>query len=117
MRSTVPEGCFLNEWLGNGGAARRSRRSPPRPTRRAGSRFCGPRGAGQTLLDQALDFIEMTLERNKATIVRQVSQKAWRWMPKWVDDMIAAKVVNGLSETLREMRDPEHPWREDRRTR
>jgi uncharacterized membrane-anchored protein YjiN (DUF445 family) len=26
--------------------------------------------------------------------------------------MIAAKVINGLTETLREMRDPHHPWRE-----
>jgi uncharacterized membrane-anchored protein YjiN (DUF445 family) len=26
--------------------------------------------------------------------------------------MIAAKVINGLTETLREMRDPDHPWRE-----
>jgi uncharacterized membrane-anchored protein YjiN (DUF445 family) len=69
-------------------------------------------GAGQTLLDQALDFLETTLARHKATIVRHVSQKTWRWIPKWVDDMIAAKVVNGLSETLREMRDPDHPWRE-----
>ena len=26
--------------------------------------------------------------------------------------MIAAKVINGVAETLREMRDPDHPWRE-----
>jgi uncharacterized membrane-anchored protein YjiN (DUF445 family) len=25
--------------------------------------------------------------------------------------MIAAKVINGVTETLREMRDPDHPWR------
>ena len=41
-----------------------------------------------------------------------MAQKSWRWIPKWVDDMIAAKVINGLTETLREMRDPDHPWRE-----
>ena len=41
-----------------------------------------------------------------------MAQKSWRWIPKWADDMIAAKVINGLSETLREMRDPDHPWRE-----
>jgi hypothetical protein len=29
-----------------------------------------------------------------------------------MDDMIAAKVLNGLTGTLREMRDPDHPWRE-----
>jgi uncharacterized membrane-anchored protein YjiN (DUF445 family) len=26
--------------------------------------------------------------------------------------MIAAKVINGITETLKEMRDPSHPWRE-----
>jgi uncharacterized membrane-anchored protein YjiN (DUF445 family) len=41
-----------------------------------------------------------------------VAQKSWRWIPKWVDDMIAAKVINGLSETVKEMRDLDHPWRE-----
>jgi uncharacterized membrane-anchored protein YjiN (DUF445 family) len=69
-------------------------------------------GAGQTLLDQGLDFAEAALERNKATIARNVSQKSSRLIPKWVDDMIASKVINGLAETLREMREPDHPWRE-----
>ncbi|HEX9167827.1 MAG TPA: DUF445 domain-containing protein [Roseiarcus sp.] len=70
-------------------------------------------GAGQTLLDQGLDIAEAALERNKAMIVRRVSQKSSRWIPKWVDEMIAAKVINGLAETLKEMRDPDHPWRDE----
>ena len=106
----VPKAA-LNEWVGM--AARRGVEAvPAAPLASRGLAILWAQGAGQTLLDQALDFIETTLERNKATIIRQVSQKTWRWVPKWVDDMIAAKVVNGLSETLREMRDPEHPWRE-----
>jgi uncharacterized membrane-anchored protein YjiN (DUF445 family) len=70
-------------------------------------------GAGQTLLDQGLDFFAAALERNKATIARHVSQRSSRFIPKWVDDMIAAKVVNGVAETLREMREPDHPWRDE----
>ena len=70
-------------------------------------------GAGQTLLDQGLDFAEAMLAEHKATIVRHVSQKSSRFIPKWVDDMIAAKVINGLSTTLNEMRDPDHPWRDE----
>ncbi len=70
-------------------------------------------GAGQTLLDQGLDFVEAALARNKAMIVRNVSQKSSRWIPRWVDDMIAAKVINGLAETLNEMRDTDHPWRDE----
>ena len=89
-----------------------SRRSPRRRSPRAGLSILWAQGAGQTLLDQGLDFVETTLDRHKATIVKHVSQRTWRWIPKWVDDMIAAKVVNGLSDTLKEMRDPDHPWRE-----
>jgi uncharacterized membrane-anchored protein YjiN (DUF445 family) len=70
-------------------------------------------GAGQMLLDQGLDFVEAMLAEHKATIVRHVSQKSSRFIPKWVDDMIAAKVINGLTTTLKEMRDPDHPWRDE----
>jgi len=70
-------------------------------------------GAGQMLLDQGLDFAEVMLAKHKATIVRHVSQKSSRFIPKWVDDMIAAKVINGLTTTLNEMRDPDHPWRDE----
>ena len=45
--------------------------------------------------------------------MRHVSQKSSRFIPKWVDDMIAAKVINGLTTTLKEMRDPDHPWRDE----
>ena len=90
-----------------------SRRSPPRRSPRGCLSILWAQGAGQTLLDQGLDFVEAALERNKATIVRHVSQKSSRWIPKWVDDMIAAKVINGLAGTLKEMRDPDHPWRDE----
>jgi uncharacterized membrane-anchored protein YjiN (DUF445 family) len=101
----------IDEWVSF--AARRGIEAVPfAPLASRGLSILWARGAGQTLLDQALDFLETTLARHKATIVRHVSQKTWRWIPKWVDDMIAAKVVNGLTETLREMRDPDHPWRE-----
>ena len=93
-----------------------SRPFPPRPLASRGLSILSAQGAGQTLLDQGLDFVEMTLERYKATIVEHVAQKSWRWIPKWVDDMIAAKVISGLAETLREMLDPDHPWRDGANT-
>ena len=101
----------IDEWVSF--AARRGIEAvPTAPLASRGLSILWARGAGQTLLDQGLDFAETTLARHKATIVKHVAQKTWRWIPKWVDDMIAAKVVNGLTETLREMRDPDHPWRE-----
>ena len=101
----------IDEWVAF--AARRGVEAvPAAPLASRGLSILWAHGAGQTLLDQGLDFVETTLERHKATIVKHVAQKSWRWIPKWVDDMIAAKVINGLTETLREMRDPDHPWRE-----
>ncbi len=101
----------IDEWIAF--AARRGIEAvPAAPLAARGLSILWAQGAGQTLLEQGLDFVETTLDRHKATIIRHVSQKSWRFIPKWVDDMIAAKVLNGLTETLREMRDPDHPWRE-----
>ena len=106
----VPKAA-IDEWIGHGRAAR-DRGGPGGAACIA--RLIDPVGAGSgpDAARSGLDFVETTLARHKATIVRHVAQKTWRWIPKWVDDMIAAKVVNGLTETLREMRDPDHPWRE-----
>ena len=68
-------------------------------------------GAAQTLLEQALDFGEASLLRNKDFITRKVAEQSSRWIPKWVDNMIATRVMNGLLSTMRELRDPDHPWR------
>jgi uncharacterized membrane-anchored protein YjiN (DUF445 family) len=106
----VPKAA-IDEWVAF--AARRGIEAvPAAPLASRALSILWARGAGQTLLDQGLDFVETTLDQQKATIVRHVSQRTWRWIPKWVDDMIAAKVVNGLAGTLKEMRDPDHPWRE-----
>jgi uncharacterized membrane-anchored protein YjiN (DUF445 family) len=106
----LPKGA-IDEWVAM--AARRGIEAvPAAPLASWGLSILWAEGAGQTLLDQGLDFVETTLYRHKATIVRHVAQKSSRWIPKWVDDMIAAKVINGLTETLKEMRDPDHPWRE-----
>jgi uncharacterized membrane-anchored protein YjiN (DUF445 family) len=105
----------VDEWVAF--AARRGIEAvPAAPLASRGLSILWARGAGQTLLDQGLDFVETTLAHHKATIVRHVSQKTWRWIPKWVDDMIAAKVMDGLTGTLREMRDPDHPWRDQANT-
>jgi uncharacterized membrane-anchored protein YjiN (DUF445 family) len=101
----------IDEWVAI--AARRGIEAvPAAPLASRALSILWAQGAGQTLLDQGLDFVEAALDRNKATIVRNVSQRSSRFIPKWVDDMIAAKVINGLAGTLSEMRDPDHPWRE-----
>ena len=74
-------------------------------------------GAAQVVLDQAVDFLEEALARNKDTIVRKVRQQSSKWIPKFVDDMLAAKLISGLAETLKEMRAPDHPWRGEAQAR
>jgi len=68
-------------------------------------------GEAQALLALAIDQSEVWLANNKDVLTDKVSQQSSRWIPKWVDRMIADKVLNGLLGTLHEMRDPAHPWR------
>jgi uncharacterized membrane-anchored protein YjiN (DUF445 family) len=107
----LPRAAFA-EWVGM--AARRGIEAvPAAPAAAQGLSILWAQGAGQALLDQGLDFAEATLARNKATIVKHVSQRTSRFIPKWVDDMLAAKVISGLASTLKEMREPDHPWRNE----
>ena len=68
-------------------------------------------GAAEAALEQALEFGERSLTRHKSTINRIVSEHSSRWVPRWVDNVIAERVTAGLLSTMREMRDPAHPWR------
>lgn len=70
-------------------------------------------GEVQTLLDQALDFAGAALVRNKDFISKKVTEQSSRWVPKWIDGMIAGRILNGLQATIHEMHDPEHPWRRE----
>jgi uncharacterized membrane-anchored protein YjiN (DUF445 family) len=68
-------------------------------------------GEAQAVLDQALDFAREALARNKDAISQKVSEKSSRWIPRWVDNLIAERVMNGLLATMSAMHDPAHPWR------
>jgi uncharacterized membrane-anchored protein YjiN (DUF445 family) len=68
-------------------------------------------GAAQTAIERALDFGETSLTRHQDTINRMVSEQSSRWVPRWIDNAIAARVTAGLLSTMGEMRDPDHPWR------
>ena len=74
-------------------------------------------GAGQLALDQAVDFLETTLERNQGVIAKKVREQSSKWVPKFVDDMVAAKLMTGFTQMLKEMRTPGHPWRDEVGTR
>jgi uncharacterized membrane-anchored protein YjiN (DUF445 family) len=68
-------------------------------------------GAAQAAIERAIELGESSLTRHKPEIQRMVSEQSWRWMPRWIDNAVADRVMAGLLSTMRGMRDPEHPWR------
>ncbi len=76
----VPKAAF-DEWVTM--AARWGVEAVPvAPLASRGLSILWAQGAAQTLLGQGLDFVEETLARNEAEIIRQVSQHSSRWIPK-----------------------------------
>lgn len=70
-------------------------------------------GRSQAAFDWGVDKLATYLIENEQFIQEQVEAKSWKWMPKFVDKIIAQKVTTGLSELLIEMREPGHPWRQE----
>jgi uncharacterized membrane-anchored protein YjiN (DUF445 family) len=100
----------LSEFVGE--AARRGVAAiPAAPLASRALSILWAQGAAQALIEQGLEYAEAALVQNRAFVARKVSEQSSRWLPKWVDNMIADKVLNGLLETMREMRAPSHPWR------
>ena len=67
-------------------------------------------GAAQTTIERAIELGESSLTRHKPAIQRIVSEQSSRWIPRWVDNVIADRVMAGLLSTMHAMRDREHPW-------
>jgi uncharacterized membrane-anchored protein YjiN (DUF445 family) len=68
-------------------------------------------GAAQGAIERALELGEASLQRHKPAINQIVTEHSSRWIPSWIDRAIAERVMSGLLSTLREMRNPAHPWR------
>jgi uncharacterized membrane-anchored protein YjiN (DUF445 family) len=68
-------------------------------------------GEAQALIAQAIATAQSYLASNKDYFSTKIAEQSTSWIPKWVDRIIADKVLNGALSTLTEMRDPRHPWR------
>jgi len=68
-------------------------------------------GEMQTLVEQAITYARGALARNRDAIKLKVSQRSSRFIPKWIDAILADRIVSGLTKVLDEMREPNHPWR------
>jgi uncharacterized membrane-anchored protein YjiN (DUF445 family) len=68
-------------------------------------------GEMQALAEKLLDWASTTLAKNRETIRNKVSRRTSRLIPKWIDGMVADKIIDGVMRILDEMREPSHPWR------
>jgi uncharacterized membrane-anchored protein YjiN (DUF445 family) len=68
-------------------------------------------GQTQKVLERAIAYAETALVANKDFIRAKVEASSSRWIPRWLDGIVADKIVTTTAATLTEMRDPTHPWR------
>jgi uncharacterized membrane-anchored protein YjiN (DUF445 family) len=68
-------------------------------------------GEAEAFVVQTIDYAQSYFAANKDRFSRKIAEQSWRWVPRWIDKMIADKVMNGTLSTLTEMRNPKHPWR------
>ncbi len=68
-------------------------------------------GQTQQVLERAIAYAESALIANKGFIRARVEANSSRWVPRWLDGIVADKIVTTIAATLAEMRDPAHPWR------
>lgn len=68
-------------------------------------------GEMQAVAEQLLAYASGALAKNREAIRAKVSKRTSRLIPKWIDGMVADKIIDGVSRILEEMREPNHPWR------
>jgi len=68
-------------------------------------------GEMQALAERLLAWASMTLANNRETLRAKVSKRTSRLIPKWIDSMVADKIIDGVMRILDEMQEPSHPWR------
>ena len=67
--------------------------------------------AARRLLDRVIGLAADFAASREAAIQGQVAGRAWKWLPKVFDDILAERITKGLLGAVQELRDPGHPWR------
>jgi uncharacterized membrane-anchored protein YjiN (DUF445 family) len=67
----------------------------------------------QSLLGQAIQRLADFGRDHEAFIQSRIAGETWKWMPKWLDRLLAEKFTRDLLRAAEELRDPDHPWRVD----
>jgi len=72
-------------------------------------------GYGELMVERAVVFAADYLADNKEMVREQIAARAEGWLVRWFDRLLAARVVDGVRETLEEMRSPDHRLRRELR--
>ncbi len=67
----------------------------------------------QNLVNRAVESLAGYVGGQEQFIQTQVAGASWKWMPKWLDRMLAEKFTHGLVGAVHGLEDPHHPWREE----
>ena len=68
-------------------------------------------GEMQAMAEKLLVWANKKLADNRDSIHAKVSRRTSRLIPKWIDGMVADRIIDGVTRILEEMREPSHPWR------
>ena len=68
-------------------------------------------GEMQALAEKLLDWASTALANNRENLREKVSKRTSRLIPKWIDGIVADRIIDGVARILGEMREPDHPWR------
>jgi uncharacterized membrane-anchored protein YjiN (DUF445 family) len=74
-------------------------------------RAIGSGERGEALLDTALDLLTRALASNADLLRAEVAGRTFRWLPRWLDEKIADRILRALAETLEAMLASDHPLR------
>ena len=68
-------------------------------------------GEMQELAERLLTWASTALANNREALRAKVSKRTSRLIPKWIDGIVADRIIDGVMRILDEMREPDHPWR------
>jgi uncharacterized membrane-anchored protein YjiN (DUF445 family) len=93
-------------------ATRLVRAGPLAPVAGRILRYLWRETAAPVLVDRAVIALRNYVAEHPQLVESAVEARTWRWAPRWLDHALAERVIQGLLQTLEEMRDTAHPLRQ-----
>ncbi len=63
------------------------------------------------LTGQAVDALSLALTERHDALRDELAAQGATWTPKWIDRMLADRVLQGVEGLLQALKSPDHPWR------